>query len=146
MIIWHRGQVGQTAGSWAPPQAHGGGIFEDGANEPALSMLPEGKSYSLILTWKGPWTRAGVTDTVGSMFKKCFVDGGLFREFPEFALTCLPCTTLPWLHLSYQHQLTYHTVVLCETPPPENVMGETSLFLLLPPDTLLLPEGCLHRT
>lgn len=94
MIIWHRGQVGQTAGSWAPPQAHGGGIFEDGANEPALSMLPEGKSYSLILTWKGPWTRAGVTDTVGSMFKKCFVDGGLFREFPEFALTCLPCTTL----------------------------------------------------
>lgn len=56
--------------------------------------FPEGKSYSLILTREGPWTRAGVTYRVGSMFKKCFVDGGLFREFPEFALTGHPFTAL----------------------------------------------------
>lgn len=41
---------------------------------------------------------------------------------------------------------TYLLHYCSKIPPLENVLGEQSLLLLLPPDTFLLPKGCLHRT
>lgn len=91
--------IGGTVGRWVKLQVPGlhprpteAVVLKIVPNEPAFRMFPEEKSYSLLLMWEGPWARAGVTNRVGSMFKKCLVDGSLFRGVPEFALTCLPCT------------------------------------------------------